>query len=224
MNLGPRKRDEFDDLDWLAFCYINNELTSEELEAFEDRLSREQTTRDAVERAVQSQFLLAAALSGAQSSTQRESTRLVSHALSAENQGLVAPFARSRNSGRVRFRAGRLFAAVAAVLLMALGLWTQRELLLPTQQPAELANHPLDGEVDTLGEEWYGNDDYVNQLATALTEGDPDSEEDYPDGLEYMPVTLRDDWMVDVFSELGDSIDEEETSEANQSEKSNSWG
>lgn len=40
------------ELDWMAFCYVADELTGEELETFEARLAREQEVRDAVVRAV----------------------------------------------------------------------------------------------------------------------------------------------------------------------------
>ncbi len=42
-----------DDLDWLAFCYVANELTGEPLARFEARLAMEQEPREAVARAME---------------------------------------------------------------------------------------------------------------------------------------------------------------------------
>jgi hypothetical protein len=41
-----------DDLDWLAFCYIADELSPDEVERFESRLADDQEAREAVARAV----------------------------------------------------------------------------------------------------------------------------------------------------------------------------
>ena len=40
------------DLDWMAFCYIADELSGEELAQFEARLASDQAARDAVEQAM----------------------------------------------------------------------------------------------------------------------------------------------------------------------------
>lgn len=41
-----------DDLDWLAFRYVSNEMTGAEIESFEQRLADDQSAREAVARAV----------------------------------------------------------------------------------------------------------------------------------------------------------------------------
>lgn len=41
------------ELDWLAFCYIANELSAEDHKAFEERLADDQQAREAVARAVE---------------------------------------------------------------------------------------------------------------------------------------------------------------------------
>jgi anti-sigma factor RsiW len=41
------------DVDWLAFCYVANELPADEREAFEGRLADDQAIREAVARAVE---------------------------------------------------------------------------------------------------------------------------------------------------------------------------
>ncbi len=43
---------ERDELDWLAFRYISNEMTATEADAFEQRLANDQLAREAVARAV----------------------------------------------------------------------------------------------------------------------------------------------------------------------------
>jgi len=50
-----------DDLDWLAFCYIADELPRDEAHAFEARLADEQEAREAVARAVELTRAVAAA-------------------------------------------------------------------------------------------------------------------------------------------------------------------
>ena len=44
--------DKSDDLGWLAFRYISNEMAREEVEAFEQRLAEDQLAREAVAQAV----------------------------------------------------------------------------------------------------------------------------------------------------------------------------
>jgi hypothetical protein len=50
-----------DDLDWLAFCYIADELSPDEADGFETRLADDQEAREAVARAVHLTRALAAA-------------------------------------------------------------------------------------------------------------------------------------------------------------------
>lgn len=49
-------------LDWLAFCYIADELNEEQRNAFELRLAEDQQVRDAVVQAMEQSQLLFAAL------------------------------------------------------------------------------------------------------------------------------------------------------------------
>lgn len=46
------KQEFLDDLDWLAFCYVADELESSERDEFEKRLAEDQQAREAVEKAV----------------------------------------------------------------------------------------------------------------------------------------------------------------------------
>ncbi len=47
------RHDQREDLDWLAFRYIANELSGDELDAFERRLASDQKAREAVAQAVE---------------------------------------------------------------------------------------------------------------------------------------------------------------------------
>lgn len=55
------RQDKQDDLDWLAFCYIADELSPADEEAFERRLADDQRAREAVARAVDLTMAVAAA-------------------------------------------------------------------------------------------------------------------------------------------------------------------
>ncbi len=65
------------DLDWLAFCYIANELPEQEMLEFQKRLAQDQAARDAVVRAMELSQLTLTALSACPS-TQAEPARSVS--------------------------------------------------------------------------------------------------------------------------------------------------
>jgi len=47
------RHEKREDLDWLAFCYVADELSGDELEVFERRLADDQKAREAVARAVE---------------------------------------------------------------------------------------------------------------------------------------------------------------------------
>ena len=55
------KSEHREELDWLAFRYLANELSEAEHEAFEDRLAEDQTAREAVARGVELTETLSAA-------------------------------------------------------------------------------------------------------------------------------------------------------------------
>jgi hypothetical protein len=60
------------------------------------------------------------------------------------------------------------------------------------------------------GGDWLGQQDYADQLADAMvmlgaeTDAGVIGEASEPE----VPVTLRDDWMLDVFVEFGDELDD----------------
>lgn len=57
---NPSDRDETDQLDWLAFRFISDELSEEETAEFETRLADDQLARESVARAVELTELIAA--------------------------------------------------------------------------------------------------------------------------------------------------------------------
>jgi hypothetical protein len=204
-----------DDLDWLAFCYINDELEANQLVAFELQLSEDQSAREAVERAVHRQILISAGLqsagsgfSGAVSISQR---RNLDSSLNQGRRLLVAKF---------------VFAA-AACLLVALASWTQWGHLMQPERLVEVADKgPSNSEI-IESDEWIGNEEYANQVVEALVASDPESVLNVSTEDEFNPVTLQGDWMQDVFSEFGDEwIDDENFDEPNieSTESDRSWG
>lgn len=106
-NLDPK------DLNWLAFCYIANELNQTEREEFEARLLECESARDAVIGAVRETQILYRTL-------QQDSQPM------AADTGLVS---RKTNSS---FRWIATFAASAAALLLAVNSWS---LFFPSDTP-----------------------------------------------------------------------------------------
>ena len=100
------------DIDWQAFCYIAGELDDQELAAFEERLSHDQTARDAVERAVRAGQLVDA-------SFRRESEPAVSRASTGRGDE-SRPFDSSNHRHRRR-RSVSMVASIVAVLALLLG-------------------------------------------------------------------------------------------------------
>jgi hypothetical protein len=204
-----------DDLDWLAFCYINDELEANQLVAFELQLSEDQSAREAVERAVHRQILISAGLQ-ADGSGSKES---VSVSLSRD-------FGPRMNQGRRPLVAKFVFAS-AACLLVALVSWTQWGHLVQRERLVEVADKRPSNSEAIESEEWISSEEYANQVVEALVASDPESFLNVSSADEFNPVTLQGDWMQDVFSEFGDEwIDHEDIDESNMesTESDRSWG
>lgn len=221
MSTDPKNSSLTKDLDWLAFCYINDELEANELVSFEDRLSVDQSAREAVERAVNQQMLIAAGLHAG-----RE------HAVAArvESNGAV-PTSRRRDvqgqPGRARgLLIPKFVFAAAATLLVALASWMQWGHLIQTQKPAEVADRG-DASSDWVeSEEWFGNEEYANRLVDALVET-THSDNGLSIDEEITPATLQVDPMQDVFSEIGDEwieMEDVDDSELDSTDSDWSWG
>lgn len=120
-----------DDLDWLAFCYIADELSRDETDAFEARLADDQEAREAVARAV-------------------ELTRAIA-AAGAERRKRPAPVSRPAGVWRRMGLAGRLAwtAAAAAACLAAVLVYQHARDTALIADPFQEA--PDEGAVETRG-------------------------------------------------------------------------
>lgn len=210
-----------DDLDWLAFCYINDELVADEMASFEHRLSKDPSAREAVERAVSYQILISAGLHAG-----RE------HAVAAhvELNGAAPSYQRrdsERNPGQKRgLLIPKFVFAAAATLLVALASWMQWGHLIQTQNPVEVANGGALNSDLVESEEWFGNTEYASRLVDALFET-PDSEVGFSTDGEITPATMSSDGMLDVFSEIGEEwaeMEDIDDSELDSADSNWSWG
>jgi len=123
-----------DDLDWLAFCYIADELSRDEAGAFEARLADDQQAREAVARAV-------------------ELTRAIA-AAGAERRKRPAPASRAAGVWRRMGLAGRLgrlawAAAAAAACLAAVSVYQHARDTSPVAGTRQEA--PGEGAIETSG-------------------------------------------------------------------------
>jgi len=120
-----------DDLDWLAFCYIADELSRDEADAFETRLAHDQEAREAVARAV-------------------ELTRAVA-AAGAERRKRPEPASRAPGVWRRMGLAGRLAwaAAAAAACLAAVLAYQHYRGSTPIAGPSQEV--PGEGEIESPG-------------------------------------------------------------------------
>lgn len=103
----------YDELDWLAFCYVAGELSAKDAETFEARLADDQPAREAVAHAVGIAYTLAAA------------------AREVREQEATADLRGTRRHASSIF--GRwVWATVAAAACLA-GLWAYRSWWLPVR-------------------------------------------------------------------------------------------
>jgi hypothetical protein len=95
--MTPNQPNPNDDLDWLAFLYANGELSAEDAVAFETRLSEDLAACEALARAARIHDVLVGA-----------------------GQPLLAP---DRAARSVTIKRGAMLLALAAALLIAVGIW-----------------------------------------------------------------------------------------------------
>jgi len=122
-----------DDLDWLAFCYIADELSPDEREAFESQLANDQGAREAVARAV-------------------DLTRAVA-AVDAEGRNLATPASLAARLWRRTGVAGRLgwtAVAIAACLVVVLAHHTYRGIAPVATSPQDARGGKQVGTSDRL--------------------------------------------------------------------------
>lgn len=94
---APADADDRDELAWLAFRYVADELGSDEQAAFEDRLDRDQAAREAVAEAVALAAAMAVAVPAHRRQRRRHRRVLAVAALAAVCALTVAlPWSRSR--------------------------------------------------------------------------------------------------------------------------------
>ena len=109
MSLDPGKNFGSNELEWVAFCYVSDELSESERIDFEDRLGEEQACRDAVVRVMELNELTYGCFD-----TPATSPRAVTASVDFElNPGAGAAVKRPAP--------GLLFAAAACVAMIALG-------------------------------------------------------------------------------------------------------
>lgn len=161
-----------EDLDWLAFCYIADELSPDEAAAFEERLADDQQAREAVARAV-------------------ELTRAVAAAC-PEVRSRPAPVSRAARGRRRAGPAGHLAwtaIAVAACLVVALLAYQHQHRRgvapvaeAPHDGPGGEGIETLGGRADQLAVLWSRTRDELAALplddwaADSLEEGEPSDE------------------------------------------------
>jgi len=125
-----------DDIDWLAFRYVANEMSNDEYEQFEERLFDDQTAREAVATAV-------------------ELTQTIASIETVEQSVQVA--ARESNGKRRWQRATWIAAAIAGCLAIALGWQLVGQILKGDRTPESgLAGRDSveEGDSDKLAKAW----------------------------------------------------------------------
>jgi hypothetical protein len=216
MSSAMTKQYSTDDGEWLAFCYVNDELDGDDLVAFESRLLHDQALRELVENSVRQTALLAGALHPE-----------IASARGAEND--------SQHTLSPRVQRGRkrwfvTLGVVATVLLVGLLLSGQLDGIfkgLENGQPTELA---LADDLMPLDELLFQQEEYATRWVDGMMDDEDEYElEDWNDPLRVLDsVTLQGDWMLELYSELGDEWDEwdnnkdEASSTARQTDRR--WG
>lgn len=145
-----------DDLSWLAFCYVADELGDEARAHFEIRLDQDQSVRDAVARIVAEAELIDASL--------QTTNRSV---VVANRSNVAVPSADSRSTrsaGTSWYRSLALVTSAAALLLFAV-IWGSNPNTATPNTPDELA------EVWS-NDSWEGENELVaiNEVADELVE------------------------------------------------------
>jgi hypothetical protein len=174
-------QENLNDLDWLAFCYIADELSGEEREQFELRLGRDQNAREAVVAAMEN--------------AQRLHLALELDSQDSENSALRETAANYRIGRRSRDSKSwrQTFLPWAAVCLLVLTIgWTWHSHSSFRQGQDQLATMPE-------------NLDEATAWASLLVEAEPRAFDSLAaEGIAYTDVVFEDneDWMSAALSEL----------------------
>lgn len=177
-------------LDWLAFCYIADELDEEQRDAFELRLAEDQQARDAVVHAMEQSQLMYAALT--------------------EIEVAAAPSMQVRVPNQLSVQlASRLLAFAAALLLMTTGLiWLASSDYMSSYHPPLAQNHSAVFDSEKLAIAWADSLDEINDVNFEMT---TDEDSGYSD----QAVERVEDWMFFALEDLEDADGPTQTGEGN---------
>ena len=164
-------------LDWLAFCYIADELSEEQRDAFEQRLAKDQQARDAVVQAMDQSQLVFAAL------TENDAVTTLPQQFSGSYQPSPQ-------------LASLLLAFAAALLLMTTGLiWLANSDYMSSHHPPLARNHSADFDSEKLAYAWADSLDEISDVNFEMTS---DEESRYTDEV----VERAEDWMFFALEDL----------------------
>lgn len=179
------------DLDWLAFCYIADELNEEQRDAFEMRLADDQQARDSVVQAM-------------------ERSQLLLVALADVNAPTATIQLERRNSHQISSRlASRLLAFASALLLMTTGMiWLANSDHMNSYHPPLAQQHSASFDAENLAFAWA---DSLNEISDVDFESPADEDSGFAN-----PVADRaEDWMIFALEDLKDAEDPIRSKEGN---------
>jgi len=171
------KYESDNNLEWLAFCYVADELDADERQQFEQRLSEDQSARDAVANAVSlSQFVYAA-------HRETELSNNISASLVRDPSAVYR---------QQRIQAGFMFAASILMALLTVGYFW---IFMDQDNNYTLSESTTDS--DSLVLAWADSleQDYVDDLF-----GEDEETEDsffYDEDFDSQPAA----WMIEAFDE-----------------------
>ena len=180
------RHEEPDDLDWLAFCYIADELSLDEAAAFENRLADDQAAREAVARAVE--------LAGAVA------------VVGAEDLDRATPASVVRGAWRRRSLAGRVgwtaITAAACLVVLVLAYRHDRGIgpVASSPQEAPGGGHVgiSDGVPDELAIVWSQTREELAALQFDVWAAD--SLDDRDESEDWSPLPAEDDAEEDLYA------------------------
>ena len=179
-------------IQWLAFCYIADELDDEQRIAFEKQLADDQDARDAVVQAMEQSQLMLAALNEAKLVPSGRRTRLLSRQYSPK-------------------LASRLLAFAATLLLMTTGLiWLANSDYLNSYHPpvAKFQSTSFDADLASAWAESFSD------VSAADFEYSSDKESG-DGGLTETVFEGAEDWMLSALEEMETADDSNRSDEEN---------
>lgn len=211
------------DLDWMAFCYVTDEMNSEELAEFETRLLEDQAAREAVEKAMQINSIIAGAyqsepLSARNSVHILPETRQVFESLSRPREMPAANRKQAKQTGKRLFVT---FLVVATVVLINLMLTGQLDRLFKGNENEKGRELVLAEEINMLDQSLLGHEEYAERLVDGLAVNDDEFRSDeWNDPIGVLDsVTIQGDWMLELFSELEEELESWKSDEEDSTSK-----